>query len=468
MEFRDAIRIMRKEAGVTQSELAAALRINYTTIGRWEMGKTFPNRSAFSAVYQFATEHNASEECLKILRSSMDVARKERSSQKGNSLYTVEHDTLSRLIHEAVVPIYVSDSKTDELLYMNLSAEELFCMKLSENSGKKCYECIMHRDSPCIDCKRDTLVYEKFHGMDTFLQIDQAFHRIESRLTRWKGHEARIHYVTNLDGAVKIAEQRELEKTYHEQIYLRKEISKSAFASAHYNLTRNTIISYDCAITQWKNDLEKSNVDEMLQIIQKNTVWDCEKEKLRCVRDRQSIIKLYYQGTPHISFRYFNTKLQGYFETSFDLMQNPTTMDIEAFVMLRDITNEVLSNEIIEVLLRTDYESIFTIDAQTGEAYPYMGERIRSILEMQKRLNNNSAGVEKFLRERCADSNIDYIINETKLETVKEKLEQNNQYSILIQVRSEGKVKQKRVRYAYLDKTQRLILCAIRVLRESE
>ena len=78
MQFRDAVKQLRDELGLTQNDLANALCVNYTTVGRWETGKTLPNRSIVSMLIEYAKAKPISAECLACLRSSGDNITKEK------------------------------------------------------------------------------------------------------------------------------------------------------------------------------------------------------------------------------------------------------------------------------------------------------------------------------------------------------------------------------------------------------
>lgn len=119
MEFRDAVKHLRNELGLTQIELANALHVTTVTIGRWENGRNLPNRVVTAAMLSFAQEKGVSQECLEILQSSIANVAKERFNSSGDALFSVEHSSLRQLIDDASFPIYVCDMETDELLYLN-------------------------------------------------------------------------------------------------------------------------------------------------------------------------------------------------------------------------------------------------------------------------------------------------------------------------------------------------------------
>lgn len=63
MELRKAMRQLRKELMLTQTELAEALNVTYASVNRWENSKNVPNRAMAIAILNYAREHGASIVC---------------------------------------------------------------------------------------------------------------------------------------------------------------------------------------------------------------------------------------------------------------------------------------------------------------------------------------------------------------------------------------------------------------------
>ena len=58
MEFNTAVRYIRKELGLSQEQLAREMSISFSTVNRWENGKTKPNYSAMKRIASFCGEHS--------------------------------------------------------------------------------------------------------------------------------------------------------------------------------------------------------------------------------------------------------------------------------------------------------------------------------------------------------------------------------------------------------------------------
>lgn len=196
MEFRDAVKALRGELGLTQNELAGALHVSGVTVGRWENGRTLPTRSITAVLLDFARSKSASRDCIEMLERSIAAAARQRLAVANDVLYSMEHATLRELLDEACFPLYVSDMETDELLYVNAKAEEMIGHTPEEAPGQKCYECLMHRDTPCEFCHKNELSEEHFTSYKAQRLFDGAIYNVQGKRIKWNGRDAQVRYIT--------------------------------------------------------------------------------------------------------------------------------------------------------------------------------------------------------------------------------------------------------------------------------
>ena len=56
MDFSSTVKYAREKLGISQEEMAHALKISFATINRWENGKTHPNKMARSVFFDFCEQ----------------------------------------------------------------------------------------------------------------------------------------------------------------------------------------------------------------------------------------------------------------------------------------------------------------------------------------------------------------------------------------------------------------------------
>ena len=64
MDFSSTVKYAREKLGMSQEEMAYALKVSFATINRWENGKTHPNKMAQSVFWAFCEEHHIKAEFM--------------------------------------------------------------------------------------------------------------------------------------------------------------------------------------------------------------------------------------------------------------------------------------------------------------------------------------------------------------------------------------------------------------------
>lgn len=88
--------------------------------------------------------------------------------------------------------VYMSDMDTYELLYVNKMACQTLQHSADEVIGKKCYEVIQGRTSPCPFCTNNRLNREQTYEWEFFNPNLNRTFMIKNRELNWHGHRTRI------------------------------------------------------------------------------------------------------------------------------------------------------------------------------------------------------------------------------------------------------------------------------------
>ncbi|MCI9414927.1 MAG: response regulator [Clostridiales bacterium] len=88
--------------------------------------------------------------------------------------------------------IYISDMESYELLYLNQTACGTLGMPLEKVLGRKCYEVIQGRTSPCPFCTNSRLREDEFYEWEFDNPLLKRTFMIKNRIINWNGHRARI------------------------------------------------------------------------------------------------------------------------------------------------------------------------------------------------------------------------------------------------------------------------------------
>lgn len=116
------------------------------------------------------------------------------------------------MLDEYVGNVYIADTDTYELLYLNKSSCDQLCLPEEQLIGKKCYEVIQGRTSPCPFCNNDHLTEDKFYEWEFYNPVLKRKFLIKNRIVDWEGHWARLELSNdNLSPEYKL-EKRERER----------------------------------------------------------------------------------------------------------------------------------------------------------------------------------------------------------------------------------------------------------------
>lgn len=88
--------------------------------------------------------------------------------------------------------VYVSDMETCELLYLNRTACETLGVSAERVLGRKCFEVIQGRQSPCPFCTNDRLRENGFCNWEFFNPVLERAFMIRNRVIEWEGRPVRL------------------------------------------------------------------------------------------------------------------------------------------------------------------------------------------------------------------------------------------------------------------------------------
>lgn len=88
--------------------------------------------------------------------------------------------------------VYISDMDTYELLYLNPASCTVLGKPASSVIGRKCYEVIQGKTSPCSFCTNGKLCKEEFYKWEFYNPVLERNFIIKNLEINWEGHRARL------------------------------------------------------------------------------------------------------------------------------------------------------------------------------------------------------------------------------------------------------------------------------------
>ena len=96
------------------------------------------------------------------------------------------------MMDEYIGNIYISDLETYELLFLNKTAAATLHTTKAELIGRKCYEVIQGRTSPCPFCNNALLTEDDVYAWEFENPNLEKTFMIRNRVINWQGHRSRI------------------------------------------------------------------------------------------------------------------------------------------------------------------------------------------------------------------------------------------------------------------------------------
>ena len=213
MSIQEALKLLRSELGMTQRGLAKAVNRAYITVNRWENGKTFPSRENSKDIIEAAERGNASGPCISYLREVLlpDCKRSRTIAKYG--FPDIDRDFMFRLADDSANAIYVIESVTYKLLYINRKAEEMaeYYRKNSEEADAdiergsvagnyQCFRYMAGKKRPCEFCPLANIIYD--HYRDSYVVLPELGKRLKvhAKTEVVNGKRAYILNVTDITG----------------------------------------------------------------------------------------------------------------------------------------------------------------------------------------------------------------------------------------------------------------------------
>lgn len=198
MTLQEAIKMLRVELGLTQTELANKLQINYSTISRWEHGKNFPQREVASKVLEIVRKLNVSSECKSYLEEVLMPSRRRIITADQMGFPELDQELLCQVVDGSTNAVYIVDMETYQLVYVNRMTENMFHYSFGVSKENRCYKVLRDKDKPCEDCPFQYI--ESGNIRERLLQSKdgQTYYGVRGKKLVWNNRTIYISYISDV------------------------------------------------------------------------------------------------------------------------------------------------------------------------------------------------------------------------------------------------------------------------------
>ena len=363
------------------------------------------------------------------------------------------------LLDATATAVYVIDAINHNVLYANNTSRKLLNVKHDTYAGRKCYEYFFEQKYPCEKCKL-FIAHTNDNKAEVFIPKVSKTMSVRIHLMEWLTRPAYVVYMTDITEekrARKLAEER-----YQKELQRRYRVDMDFMAYLVINVTAGTVIEHDPhgfpVPTINPGQPETEFIERVLP-----TVIDYEKRKeFSEMLGLDNLKKSFREGKTVLSIDYRrysrNMKNIMWARSTIQLMEDPQSNDLIAFLYTYDINETKMLQEVITKTINYDYNMIAHINvfSQTAIMYTSNGFGINQLPKDEFDYQN---AVSNYINTFVLEEEKEFVLSKMALENIRQQLAENDSYEFDISVLDEnGTLKKSRIRYINLDKVYGTIL----------
>ncbi|MEG1184607.1 MAG: ATP-binding protein [Eubacterium sp.] len=251
-----------------------------------------------------------------------------------------------------------------------------------------------------------------------------------------------------------VTKEKEAEKRYHDELYYRKAMQNATMASINVNLTKNIILEGKSEIPEVVKQINKAKTaQEYFDSVYNEIIGEDIKKKCMALFNREEMIKRFLNGETTLSME-ISRNIGGHrywLIVTGHMMKRQEDNDIVAFLYSTDITNEKTMHNIMDVVVKTDYDYLVVVDAVHNSAIRYSDQDCgHAYVKKSHRFEEETHG---YIRRYICKEDVAHVIEELTLKNILAQLDAHDTYSIFYSLfDANGALLKKQIRFKYIDR----------------
>ncbi|MEG1772370.1 MAG: ATP-binding protein [Clostridia bacterium] len=257
-----------------------------------------------------------------------------------------------------------------------------------------------------------------------------------------------------------VTREKEAEKQYHDERSYREAMQHATMASINVNLTRDCILDRKSKFSDIKKNMDNvSTVQAYFDTVAAGIPIEKIRDQFVSVFNRDELLNRFMNGETTISLeliRNINERIFWVVITA-HMMKQPENNDIVAFIYSRDITNEKVMQNIMDVIVKTDYDFLIVVDATRNAAIRYGGDNLDDFY-LRETLQFEEDMLE-YVRQYVCEEDKQGMSGEVSLKRIMYRLETSENYNVFYRATDQnGNLSRKQLRFNYIDRQFKTIL----------
>lgn len=275
--------------------------------------------------------------------------------------------------------------------------------------------------------------------------------------------DASGRYLKTIGTSMDITRQKEQEALYHRQMLELNEVdAANLIGKGRFNLTRNRIESSTVRSSQAVTSSTDITYDEFIVLLQRSALLPEKREQLAEKLNRKALIRQKQSDMTHLSLQYLRkvgTQPAIWVETYCKLYSAPDTNDIIAFIYSYNVTEKVTLQEMVNAVVRLDYDYLALLDCRAGSYILYANPGSGRFPLPLSYASDYEAEVARYARNHLAPESLEQHIRNLSIANLRQQLAEKPVYACYDNViRADGTISRKKLQFSYLDRSNEKIL----------
>lgn len=358
-----------------------------------------------------------------------------------------------------VTAIYVVDAVNYNLFYTNRAAMQLMNCTSKSYTGKKCYEFFGKSTHPCNFCKL-FITHTDNNNAEIYIPFINKTVQVRVCMMKWLGRPAYITYMTD---TTEQKRARELaDERYKKELQRRCRVDLDFMAYLVFNVTKGTVVDHDPHGFPVPTIVPGQPATEFIERVLPTVVDFGKRQEFADMLKLDNLSKSYDAGITikSIDYRRYsrNGKYIMWVRSTVQLMKDPQSDDLTAFLYAYDINETKMMQEIINAAVHYDYDMIAYINlaAETAKLYAQKDQRFKGFIGRDFCYEKVVA---EYVKTFIIAEERKNIMEKMGISNVRSKLKESDIYEFEVEVVGVDDVaKKKKLRYANFDKNYGMVM----------
>jgi len=355
--------------------------------------------------------------------------------------------------------IYVVDAVNYNLFYTNRAAMQLMNCTSKSYTGKKCYEFFGRGKHPCNFC-RLFITHTDNNKAEIYIPFINKTVRVRVCMMKWLGRPAYITYMTDITEQKRAREL--ADERYKKELQRRCRVDLDFMAYLVFNVTKGTVVDHDPHGFPVPTIVPGQPATEFVERVLPTVVDFSKRQEFADLLKLDNLRKSYDAGITLLSIDYRRYSRNGKYimlaRSTIQLMKDPQSDDLTAFLYTYDINETKMMKEIINAAVHYDYDMIAYINlaAETAKLYAQKDQRFKGFIG---RDFSYEKVVEEYVKTFIIAEERKNIMEKMAISNVRSKLKESDIYEFDVEViGADNAAKKKKLRYANFDKNYGMVM----------